>query len=251
MQKKCKQEWAEFRLLLHSVPALTVTLFVLSVFSMNLLANKSLSLPFDWLALDGGIFVSWFAFLSMDVLTKRFGPKAATELSVFALLTNLLFCLLFFLVSRVPGVWGESFVEGQETLLNTALNNTFGGTWYVLLGSSLAFLASALVNNSLNALIGKAFRKRPDGAAAYVCRSYVSTAVGQFTDNLLFALVVSHLFFGWSLTQCLTCALTGMLAELLCEVLFSGFGYRVCRRWEAQNVGEAYLTYIQKKEQDS
>lgn len=237
----CRREWAEFRLLLRSVPASAVTLFVLSVFSMNLLANKSLALPFDWLALDGGIFVSWFAFLSMDVLTKRFGPKAATELSVFALGVDLLFCLLFFLVSRIPGAWGESFVEGQETLLNNALDNTFGGTWYVLLGSALAFLVSALINNSLNHAIGKAFRKNPNGVVSYVCSTYGSTAVGQFADNLLFALLVSHSFFGWSLTQCVTCALSGMAAELLCEVLFSAFGYRVCKRWEAQNVGEAYL----------
>jgi hypothetical protein len=38
----------------------------------------------------------------------------------------------------VPGVWGESFVPGSEDLLNQALNNTFGGTWFILLGSSIA-----------------------------------------------------------------------------------------------------------------
>ena len=48
-------------------------------------------------------------------------------------------------VSAAPA---QSFVEGSETVINTALDYTFGGTWYVLLGSSIAFLVSALVIHS-------------------------------------------------------------------------------------------------------
>lgn len=246
--QRLKKELYEFRLLMKSVPSVLVTMFVLAVFSMNLLANKSLALPFDWLALDCGILVSWFVFLTMDVVTKHFGPKGATEISVLAMLLNLMFCLLFFLGSRIPGVWGESFVPGSEDLLNNALDHTFGGTWYVLAGSAAAFLVSAFVNNFVNDLVGRAFRKHPDGLAAYVFRSYVSTAVGQFTDNLVFALLVSHFFFGWTLVQCVTCAITGMLAELLCEVLFTAFGFRLCRKWQREGVGKEYLDYVNKKE---
>ena len=96
MKEKIKNEFREIKLLLRSVPSALVTLFVLSVFAMNLLANKSLNLPFSWVALDCGIIVSWFAFLAMDIVTKHFGPKAATQLSAFAIFANLLFCLLFF-----------------------------------------------------------------------------------------------------------------------------------------------------------
>ena len=246
--QRIKKEMNEFRLLIRSVPTIVMTMFVMAVFSMNLLANKSLSLPFDWLALDCGILVSWFVFFTMDVVTKHFGPKGATELSILATLLNLVFCLLFFVGSKVPGVWGESFVPGSEALLNNALDQTFGGTWYVLAGSTAAFLVSAFVNNFLNALVGAAFRKNPDGLAAYISRSYLSTAVGQFTDNLVFALLVSHVFFGWSLLQCVTCALTGMVAELLCEVLFTGFGFRLCRNWQRNGVGKEYLESRKGKE---
>lgn len=243
-----KKEYHEFRLLLQSVPTGITVLFILSVFSMNLLANKSITLPFDWLALDCGILVSWFAFLTMDILTKHFGPKAATELSVFAIFIHLIFCLIFFIGGRVPGMWGEAFVPGNEDLINSALDHTFGGTWYVLAGSAIAMTVSSFVNNFTNWGIGKAFRRHPDGVPAYVCRTYVSTAIGQLVDNLVFALLVSHVFFGWSFFQCVTCAVTGMLAELLCEIIFSGFGYRVCRRWRKNNVGEAYISYMKEKE---
>ncbi len=240
-------EFAEFRLLLASVPPIILTLFIMSVFSMNLLANKNISLPFDWLALDCGIIVSWFSFLTMDMLTNRFGPKAATELSLLAIAINLAFCLLFFLGSLIPGVWGESYVEGSEGILNHAHDHTFGGTWYVLAGSTAAFITSSFLNNFLNHAIGKLFRKNRNGAAAYAVRSYISTAVGQFSDNLVFALLVSHVFFEWTLTQCLTCAATGMLVELLCEIIFSFFGYRICEGWRRRGVGQAYVDYISEK----
>ena len=254
LKQKIKREWREFCVLLKSVPALVVVLFIMSVFSMNLLANKSIDIPWDWLALDCGIVVSWFAFFTMDILTKHFGPKAATEITVLAIVVNLFFCLLLFLGSLIPGMWGESFVDGSEDLLNGALDATFGGTWYVVFGSTVAFLASAVVNNFSNFGIGKLFKKRPDGLAAYILRTYVSTAIGQFVDNLTFALIVSHFFFGWSLLQCVTCALTGMLAELVCELIFLYPGFAITKRWKKSDVGEEYLklkTVVQNESTDN
>jgi hypothetical protein len=245
---KIKKELSELRLLLRSVPPITLMLFVLSVAAMNLAANKSISVPIDGLALDCGILVSWFAFLVMDVVTKHFGPKAATELSVVAICFNLSLCALLFLCSLVPGVWGEASVEGCEDIINNALDRTFGGTWYVLAGSTAAFLVSSVINNFTNYAVGKAFRKKPDGPLAYVCRTYISTAVGQFADNLTFALLVSHFFFGWTFFQCVSCAVTGMIVELLCECVFSALGYKVCEAWKKGGVGKEYLDYISNKE---
>lgn len=242
-----KEKWKEFKLLLSSVPAFTVVVFVLSVVSMNLLANKSIDTHTEYLALDCGIIVSWGAFLSMDMLTKHFGPKASTQISLVAVAVNLVLCLLFFAASKIPGVWGESFVEGSEGVINGALDNTFGGTWYVLLGSTAAFIVSAVVNNTVNFAVGKAFKKRPDGVGAYICRTYVSTAIGQFVDNFTFAIIVSKFFFGWSWVQCVTCAVTGMLVELLCEAAFSPLGYFVCRKWKERGAGKEYFDYVESR----
>lgn len=241
MKFSLKEEWKEFRLLLSSVPAFTVVVFVLSVVSMNLLANKSIDTHTGYLALDCGIIVSWGAFLSMDMLAKHFGPKAATQISLVAVAVNLVLCLLFFAASKIPGVWSEGSGE--------ALDKTFGGTWYILLGSTAAFIASAVVNNTVNYAVGKAFRKHPDGIAAYICRTYVSTAVAQFVDNFVFAIIVSKLFFGWSWVQCVTCAVTGMLVELVCEAVFSPLGYIVCKKWNERGVGKEYFEYVQSRKE--
>ena len=219
-----KKAMSDFRNLLQSVPPLVVSMLFLSIVGMNLLANKSIDTGVEWLALDCGILFSWMTFLSMDILTQGYGPRAATQLSVLALGMNLLMALIFFAASRIPGVWGESFVEGSEEILNTALNNTFGGTWFIILGSSIAFLTSALVNNFLNYGVGRLLKGRR-GFGGFAVRAYVSTFIAQFVDNLVFALLVSKIFFGWTFVQCFTCALTGAVLELLFEVFFSPLCY--------------------------
>lgn len=246
MIKKLKQNLIELKILLRSIPSLVLALFVLAVISMNLLANKSINLPFDFLALDCGIIFSWLAFLTMDVMTKHFGPKASTQISILVAIINLFFCLIFYLASLIPGVWGESFVDGSEQIINQALNNTFGGIWYVLLGSSIAFISAAFINNGFNWLFGKIFKK--DNFGSFALRSYLSTALGQFGDNFIFAIIVSHNFFGWSIVQCITCAITGMIVELLCEVVFSPLGYAICKDWQKNNVGKTYFDYVKGKE---
>ena len=137
--------------------------------------------------------------------------------------------LIFFIATRIPGVWGESFVEGEEAVINAALDGTFGGTWYIILGSSVAFAASAVLNNFLNYGIGRLL-KRDKGFGGFILRSYISTFLAQVADNLIFALLVSRIFFGWTTLQCVTCALTGAALELVFEVVFSPLGYRVSRR---------------------
>ena len=232
-----KKVWEDYKVLLRSIPASTVTLFIVSVIMMNLLANKELiSLP--WLALDCGFAVSWVSFLCMDMVCKRFGARASIMVSVMALGVNLAVSLVFWLLTLTPGMWGAYYDTGLAEV-NDALNATIGGTWYVVLGSSCAMLASSVVNSLLNQAIGRLEHKNTFGA--FALRSYVSTGIAQFVDNLVFAIIVSHTFFGWTWLQVLACSLTGAVAELLCEVFLSPVGYRVVRGWERENVGALYL----------
>ena len=222
-----------FRRLVSSVPPVIAALLILSVVGMNLLANNSIDTGVEWLALDCGILFSWLTFMSLDVLTHCYGPKAASAMSLLALALNLLMAGIFFLASLIPGVWGESFVAGSEAVINRALDRTFGGTWYIILGSSVAFAVSAVLNNFMNYGIGRLLRRKR-GFGTFAVRSYVSTFLAQFVDNMTFALIVSRVFFGWSLLQCFTCALTGAVLELLFEVVFSPLGYRVAKNLIAE-----------------
>lgn len=236
-----KKLFYEISLLMRNIPSGLVAMLALAVVCMNLLANKSIDLGLDWLALDCGIMFSWILFLVMDIVTRRYGVRAANILSVVALVFNLLIAVLFLAMSYIPGTWSESYVEGSEGVINGALDGTFRGSWYVILGSSVAFIVSAVCNNLLHHLIRRAIKQ--DNFLAFSTASYASTFIAQFVDNLLFALIVSLHFFGWSIVQCVTCAITGAVAELLCEVIFSPLGYRIVRKMEANNVGQAYLEW--------
>ena len=233
------REKEETTILLRSIPATVVSLFVVSIICMNLLANKTLVQTY-WIALDGGILISWLSFMCMDIITKYFGPKASNKIAVMASAINVLTCMVFYIASIIPSQANDY----------TAFDEIFGGTWFILLGSTIAFLTSAVINNFLNWTIGKAFHNHPDGKLAYAARTYISTFVGQFMDNSIFSIIVFVIFapifwdgFCWSVLQCATCALTGAVAELIMEILFSPFGYRILMRWREQNVGEEYLMY--------
>ncbi len=240
IKSRLSREAHEFKLLVRSIPTVTVSLFVVSVICMNLLANKTL-LQTDWIALDGGILISWLSFMCMDIITKHYGPKASNSITVLAVMINLLTCLIFFVASVIPSVADDY----------TAFDSLFGGTWFILLGSTVAFLSSALINNALNFMIGKSFRKNPDGKLAYASRTYISTFIGQFLDNFIFSLIVFVGFapvfwdgFSWTPLQCATCALTGALAELILEIIFSPIGYNITKKWKREGVGREYLDFV-------
>lgn len=238
-------EYELTKILLRSIPASVVALFVISVIAMNILANKTL-VQTEYLALDGGILISWLSFLSMDIVVKHFGPKASNRMSMFAVLVNLLVCFIFYIASVIPS-------DADDY---TAFNTIIGGTWFILLSSTIAFISSALINNGLNFTVGKLFRKNPDGKLAFFTRSYVSTFIAQFCDNLIFAILTFMVFapifwdgFHWTFIQCVTCSLLGALLELVMEVVFSPIGYFVCKNWKKSNVGEQYFEYLRRSEQ--
>lgn len=242
-----RREKRGFDILLRSVPSTVVTLFVVSVICMNLLANKTL-LQLEWIALDGGILISWLSFMCMDIITKHFGPKASNQISLLASGINLLTCLIFYIASVIPSNAADY----------TALDSLLGGTWFILLGSTVAFLSSAVINNTLNHAIGRLFRRNPHSRLAYAMQSYVSTFVGQMMDNLIFSVIVFMFFapcfwggFHWTFVQCVMCALTGAAAELLMEVLFSPIGYRITTKWRSNAVGREYLEWLEERKEEA
>lgn len=236
-------EIEDYRILLKNVPVLTMIFFVLSVIYMNIFAGKEF-INMKYIALDCGFLLSWISFLCMDMFTKRFGAKAAIKLSLLAIVINLLSCGIFYIFSRVGKNW-SAFYTYNNDVANLSLNDTFGGTWYVLLGSTIAMAIAAVLNAIINQAIGSKLKK--NNFATYAIRSYVSTFFGQFVDNFIFTMIVSVTFFGWNFIQVITCSLTGALAELLVEVVFSSLGFKICRKWEKEGIGQQYLDYAKSK----
>ena len=232
-----KKEWQSLRETLSKVNPLIMTFFVLGVVAMNLLASKSIDLSWlpgndieageiGWLALDCGFLISWLCFFSMDNIARRLGPKASTQMTIVAIFVNLIVCGIFLLAGNIPGVWGASYdYSGQ---VNAALDSTIAGSWYVLMGSTIAFISSAIVHGLASTAISKIFKNK-ESLKAYAICSAVGTSLGQFVDNMIFALIVSLNFFGWNILQCVMCSLTGMLFEFLMSIIFVPIGHKIYR----------------------
>ena len=239
--KKIKDCLYETKLILRNVPSLVVVLFVLSVVIMNLMANKVLFRVNDFLAADAGFILSWIPFLSMDIITKRFGPKAGIIINILAILINIICVGIFTLVCIIPG-------DGNDY---SAFNQTFKGTWFILLGSMTAMLLAGIINCILNFFIGSLFKKHPDGILAYISRTYISTFVAQFFDNMFFAYLVFRIFGpifwpgfeAFSISVCLGSGLVGAAMELFMQIIFSPLGYKISKKWQNENVGIEYLEY--------
>lgn len=231
----------DYKILLRSVPSPVIAVFVLSVVLMNLLAGKELYRS-DYFCLNTGLALSWISFLCMDCICKRFGARATARISLMAIVINMICAVIFWLLMLTPGRWAAFYsASDPETgaLISAGIDSTFSGAWYIVLGSSVAMLASSIVNALLNQLIGKkADRGNYRGFAA---RSLPSTFIAQFVDNFVFSAMVSHVFFGWTWTQVLICSFTSMLIELGLEAIFSPLGYRVSKRWEEEQVGQLFF----------
>lgn len=238
---KIKNVFEDYKLLLRSVPGIITMIFCVSVVVMNLMANKVIiNLPL--VAVDGGILLSWISFLCMDTVTKHFGAKAAIKLNIVALIANLFFVAIFALIASIQ------IEVGTEHVDYSAFNSVFSCNWFILLGSSVAFLISGIINNLSNEAIGKLFVKNPNGRAAYYTRAYISTFIGQFIDNLLFAVIVFMIFapiyWGYSLTfmQCVGAGILGAVIELFMEVVFSPLGYKLSTSWRNDCLGSEYIS---------
>lgn len=241
MLPKIKSFLCEVEVLVNNVPSIWVGFFFLSVVGMNLLANKSIDMKADWLAIDAAFLFSWLSFLTMDIITKRFGPRASNIISFLALFGNLLCAFIFWIASIIPGYWSNSEAAGHSDAINEAFDKSFGGSWFIIIGSSAAFLSSAIFNNILNWLIGRCFKGNPDGFLAFALRSYVSTALAQFLDNLVFASIVSFNIFDWSVSQLFTASFMKMLAETIFEIIFSPLGYLYLKHMEKEKIGKEYI----------
>ena len=240
-------DFKDWKLLLRSVPGLVTSLFVVAVVVMNLMASKVI-ISTSYMGITGGLLLSWIPFLTMDIVVKTYGSRAATKLNILALLINLACIGIFQLVSVIQ-------VGGDATSYE-AFNQTFSQTWQIFVASTIAFLVSGIVNNITNASIGHLFKKNPDGKVAYMTRTYVSTMIGQFVDNFIFAGLAFLVFFklsigstlGYTLLSVLGTAILGALLELLMEIIFSPLGYIICTKWRQEQVGSDYLEYCRQME---
>lgn len=237
------KEWLKT---LRSVPSLALALITVATVLMNILANKSIiNLP--WLIQDAGILMSWVGFLVGDLLVKAFGSKNAIRVNLTCLGISLFISGLLAIVAVVPGEWSPVFDPTINpgdlgSNINAAVNSVMGNVWYVILGSAVASAVGLVVNGlTQGLLIKKIETKHGDRYWGFFVASAASTMIGQIIDNMVFALLVSVKFFGWTWTQVMVCSLTGAIFELIIELVFSPLTYKISKNWKKNGIGTEWI----------
>lgn len=248
-----KKEINETKLLFKGLPAIPFALVCLSFIVMNLLATVPL-FQTKWIAGDVGIIVSWLSFMVGDMFVKRYGAKGSIKINLTALLVALLTMSLLAAGSAIEiAKFGENYCLG---LFNWTFDLEHGAVTLWTLGSSAAaFIIATLFNSFVSKYILTKFKEKTS-FKAYAAAAYGSTFVGQFVDNIVFALSftfiasrIPEMQTAWSLEPltvlaAIVCALTGAVLELIFEVVFSPVGYKIAERWRRDGVGAEYVAQV-------
>ena len=233
-----KKDWNETKVLFRCIPALPFALLCVALVAMNYLANKGIiPEPADnYIQLDAGILVSWIAFLAADMLVKRFGAKAAIKANIAAILLQLVCVLLLTAGTLIP--WGSEAdaIEGFDEIFALSI-------WPLAAGTA-AFIIATIVDSLISKFLLTRFKNRTS-FKAYAVASYTSTAIGQFLDNLLFALFFS-IWQSWftNINAIWLFAAAGMVVELIAQAILSPVGYWIARRWAKNGVGKEYIALV-------
>ena len=243
----------DWKMLLRSIPAVVVALFTVCTVTMNLAANKIVWSGVKigqnyFISSTGGVFLSWAVFLIMDMVTKTFGAKASIKLNLFGAAINAIAIIFLGIIASVPS---DFPFPGASSSFDAVLGFTGNGVqpWQILISSTIAYIASGIINSIVNVCIGRAFKKKPDGKAAFATRSFISTIIGQFADNFIFTGIAFGLFAHfYGPVTILGMALLGALIELVSEIIFSPIAYLKCKKWQLEGVGQEYFAYCKKME---
>lgn len=231
-----KNDWQETKVLFRCIPALPFAVLCAALIAMNFLANKAI-VSESWISLDAGIIVSWIAFLAGDMLVKRFGAKASIKVNVAAIGIQLLAIGLLTLGANLPGYcdWTE-------------FDSIFGAMLWPLGAGTAAFIVGISVNAFISKFVLTRFKDRTT-FKSYAFASYVSTMIGQFIDNLGFALLFS-VWQDWCDPRSIWMfAAVGAVVELISQIILSPVGYKIAQGWRKNNVGSEYVSMVKEAQE--
>lgn len=234
-----KKDWHETKVLFKCLPALPFAILCAALIAMNFLANKGI-VSQSWISIDAGIVVSWVSFLAGDTLVKRFGAKAAIKINAAAICVQLIAVLLLTLGASIPWADPTSSMEGFDSIFGAAL-------WPLAAGTG-AFILAIVFDSFVSKFLLTRFKDRTS-FKAYAVASYGSTFIGQFLDNLLFALFFSVWQPWCDPTSIWMMAFVGACVELLCQVVFSPVGYKIASNWRKNGIGKEYIAIVKEAQE--
>ena len=143
---------------------------------------------------------------------------------------------------------GAAIPWADPTSAMAGFDSIFGAALWPLAAGTGAFILAIVFDSFVSKFLLTRFKDRTS-FKAYAVASYGSTFIGQFLDNLLFALFFSVWQPWCDPTSIWMMAFVGACVELLCQVVFSPVGYKVATNWRKNGVGAEYIAIVKEAQE--
>lgn len=177
-------------------------IYCAGIIIQNILATKNIDITI--FTVTTGILVSPLVFIIQDIQTEIFGYKKAKKMIILGYLMNFIAIMLYTFSISIPS---SSTYINQE-----AFTTILGTTPRIAIASFIAYMIGALINSKVMEKLKNKHEKN------LFFRAISSTVVGQFIDNMLFAVIA---FIGILPTQAIISMIVGgTLFEIIYEIIF-------------------------------
>lgn len=177
-------------------------IYCAGIIIQNILATKNIDITI--FTVTTGILVSPLVFIIQDIQTEIFGYKKAKKMIILGYLMNFIAIMLYTLSISIPSSSTYTNQESFTTILGT--------TPRIAIASFIAYMIGALINSKVMEKLKNKHEKN------LFFRAISSTVVGQFIDNMLFAVIA---FIGILPTQAIISMIVGgTLFEIIYEIIF-------------------------------
>jgi uncharacterized integral membrane protein (TIGR00697 family) len=177
-------------------------IYCAGIIIQNILATKNIDITI--FTVTTGILVSPLVFIIQDIQTEIFSYKKAKKMIILGYLMNFIAIMLYTFSISIPS---SSTYTNQE-----AFTTILGTTPKIAIASFIAYMIGALINSKVMEKLKNKHEKN------LFFRAISSTVVGQFIDNMLFAVIA---FIGILPTQAIISMIVGgTLFEVIYEIIF-------------------------------
>ncbi len=177
-------------------------IYCAGIIIQNILATKNIDITI--FTVTTGILVSPLVFIIQDIQTEIFGYKKAKKMIILGYLMNFTAIMLYTLSISIPSSSTYTNQESFTTILGT--------TPRIAIASFIAYMIGALINSK----VMEKLKNKHENNLFF--RAISSTVVGQFIDNMLFAVIA---FIGILPTQAIISMIVGgTLFEIIYEIIF-------------------------------
>lgn len=177
-------------------------IYCAGIIIQNILATKTIDIMA--FTVTAGILVSPLVFIIQDIQSEIFGYKRAKNMILLGYMLSFIATILYVISIKIPGA--------SEYTAQSSFEIVLGTTPRIAIASFIAYVIGSLTNSKVMIELKNKYDKH------LFFRAISSTAIGQFFDNALFAVLA---FVGiLPIGTIITMIIGGTFFEIMYEILF-------------------------------